>query len=38
MSHEPEYGPGELPGMWEESDLSGGQADTESVPEGERVE
>lgn len=28
MSHEPEYGPGELPGMWDESDLSGGEADS----------
>lgn len=28
MSHEPEYGPGELPGMWDESDLTGGWADS----------
>lgn len=34
MSHEPEYGPGELPGMWEESDLSGGLADAEDARPG----
>lgn len=31
MSYQPQFGLGELPGMWDESDLSGGEADSRAL-------
>lgn len=31
MSYQPQFGLGELPGVWDESDLSGGEADSQAL-------